>query len=207
MLFNPLSMPGTKAPDDDGVWKAGRLIAGGDPPDWLLAALALWGRVVGGDRVTGEDVKQIDETISQAQRNIAQLLLFFQKFLPDLTALADENIAIDILLALEVLPRIAAAIPKPSAEPRRDGGQRSDQRTRICAGLVVDGWRMIRGIEPAVSGKEVGEACQTYWEACGHDNVRDWGREIEEAIAKSGMHKFLERLAKSPTTSATSPPR
>jgi hypothetical protein len=201
MLFNPLAMPETKAPDD--LAEAGRLIAGGDPPDWLLAALAFWARVVGGDRVTGEDAKQIDEAISQAQRNIAQLLLFLQKFLPDLTTLADENIAIDILLALEVLPRIAAAIPQPSDEPRRDGGQRSDKRTRICAGLVVDGWRIIRGTEPAVSGKEVGEGCQTYWEACGHDNVRDWGREIEEAIAKGGMRKFLERLA---TTSATSPP-
>jgi hypothetical protein len=203
MLFNPLAMPETKAPTPDGLAEAGRLIAGGDPPDWLLAALAQWGRVVGGDRVTGEDAKQIAEAISQAQRNIAQLLRFLQKFLPDLTALADENIAIDILLALEVLPRIAAAIPQPPAEPRRDGGQRSDKRTRICPGLVVDGWRIIRGTEPAVSGKEVGEGCQTYWEACGHDNVRDWGREIEEAIAEGGMRKFLERRGKF----ATSPPR
>jgi hypothetical protein len=49
-LFNPLSIPGTSPPDDPGLAEAGRLIAGGSPSPWLLAALTFWARVVGGDR-------------------------------------------------------------------------------------------------------------------------------------------------------------
>ena len=146
-MLNPLSIPGTEPPDDDGIVKAGRLIAGvDDPPDWLLSVLVLHSRAVGGDRVSGEDEKKIDETLWRARRNIDQLTTFLKKFLPDLTSLLNERLAFDILLALEVLPRIATAIPKelpPAAH--RGGGQRPDQRPRICAGLVVDGVGAARG--------------------------------------------------------------
>jgi hypothetical protein len=194
-LFSPLSIPGTEPPNDDGIREAAKQIAGvDDPPDWLLAALVLFSRTVGGDRVTGEDEKQINETLWRARRNIDQLVGFLKKFLPDLTSLLNEKLALDILLALEVLPRIAAAIPQLPPQPHRDGGQRRDQRPRICAGLVVDGWRIVRGSEPA-AGKEVYEACQTYWEACGHDKVQDWKRVVQEAVSDAKMRAFLEVFA------------
>ena len=86
-MLNPLSIPGTEPPDDDGIVKAGRLIAGvDDPPDWLLSVLVLHSRAVGGDRVSGEDEKKIDETLWRARRNIDQLTTFLKKFLPDLTS-------------------------------------------------------------------------------------------------------------------------
>ena len=206
-MLNPLSIPGTEPPDDDGIVKAGRLIAGvDDPPDWLLSVLVLHSRAVGGDRVSGEDERKIDETLWRARRNIDQLTTFLKKFLPDLTSLLSEKLAFDILLALEVLPRIATAIPKelqPAAH--RGGGQRPDQRPRICAGLVVDGWRVARRQEPD-AGKDVCDACQAYWRACGHDDADggwDWRRDVRRAISKGGYRKFLERqAAKSSSTSA-----
>ena len=206
-MFSPLSIPGTEPPNDDGIREAAKQIAGvDDPPDWLLAALVLYSRAVGGDRVTGEDEKKIDDALWRARRDIDHLVGFLKKFLPDLTSLLNEKLALDILLALEVLPRIATAIPKglPQAA-HRDGGQRPDQRPRICAGLVVDGWRVARRQEPD-AGKDVCDACQAYWKACGHDDAdggRDWRRDVRRAIAKGGYRKFLERqAAKSSSTSA-----
>ena len=81
-LFNPLLVPGSEPPDDNGIVKAARLIAGGEPPDWLLAAPVLHSRIVGGDRVTGEDEKKIDETLWQARRNIDQLVGFSRSSCP-----------------------------------------------------------------------------------------------------------------------------
>jgi hypothetical protein len=197
--FNPLLLPG-EPPDHDGIVKAARLIAGAEPPDWLLAALVVHSRIVGGDHLTTADVQQIEARLLDMQRSINQLLATFSKFKPVLGSLLDENLAADIRLALEVLPRIAEGFPKLRPAPHRAGGQRPDGRTRICAGLVVDGWRMIQGIEPASGGKDEGDACQTYWEACGHSNVRDWGREIEEAIAKGSYRSVLEAFARPPAS-------
>jgi hypothetical protein len=184
--------------DNDELWKAAQAIAG-TAPAWLYDALQFYGRtVVSADRVTGEANRQADERLLQARKSITQLTSFLEELKPHLTDFFEaDKFAVDVLLALEVLPRIAAVLPKFKARPRYRPG---DQRYQTVAGVVVEGWRMTRRTEPTPGGHWEAEACRAYWRACGHDDAgggRDWERDLRAAIRDGDpmVRSFLQMLA------------
>jgi hypothetical protein len=184
--------------DNDELWKAAQAIAG-TAPAWLYDALQFYGRtVVSADRVTGKADRQADEKLLRARQNITQLTAFLEELKPHLTDLFEaDKFAVDVLLALEVLPRIAEVLPKFKARPRHRPG---DLRYQTVASVVVEGWRMTRRTEPTAGGHREADACHAYWRACGHDDAdggRDWERDLRAAIRDGDpmVRSFLQMLA------------
>jgi hypothetical protein len=137
------------------------------------------------------------------------LPLVLQRFAPskeadDLDWLVKKTIdAIDHLLrflpALENLPglegevkevRIVLDLLLPIRKDferalRKGTGRPQDIRKLICAGVMMEAWRLCRGrVEP--HSLEFREACAAYWKACGGKPMGDpiyWRHPIEKAIA------------------------
>jgi hypothetical protein len=68
--------------------------------------------------------------------------------------------------------------------------RKRDQRKAVCALVVSAGYQLVHGTLPPYS-KDLGEACEDYWQACGHartskdiDGCREnWRRRLVEVKA------------------------
>lgn len=59
--------------------------------------------------------------------------------------------------------------------PPRKGGQTPDSRRRVCAGVCADAWRRLHG-EVQPFSVRLWQACEEYWQACGHPETSTSGR-------------------------------
>ena len=90
----------------------------------------------------------------------------------------------DIAVVLDALPRIMLLLEKANPMPR--AGHRRNSRQGICAGVIVEIWKLVHGkVEPR--NQQLYEACGAYWNACGNPEIgatvalENWRRAAERA--------------------------
>jgi len=115
-------------------------IAKGDPPEWLVLALANFQDLVGGEITSEEDRRygQITEQIHDATGKLITWLPAFMH-MPSVIKPPDE-----VHIALEVLPKIKAYLARAMNQPPRKGGPRPNIERQVCAAIVVEAWTLIR---------------------------------------------------------------
>jgi len=174
-----------------------RRIANGETPDWLLVGLERFSGLVGSGRRTDKEEKWLLSRLEQ-MHDAADLLI---KNLPFYACLpAGLKMPDDVIVALDVLPRIKADLAR--AQKRRRGGRRPNVPRRVCAAVVVEAWKLIHGkVEPR--GIALAEACNEYWQACGGEyrgeDIENWRRDIENAVSDPQLwiQKVLEAVRNS----------
>jgi hypothetical protein len=168
--------PGTSFAD------VARKIAHGKAPDWLMVGLEHFSDFVGTKRSTAEDDKRFLDLLHR-MHDAADFLI---KNLPFYECLpAGLKMPDDVIIALDVLPRIKADLAR-SQKRSRSGGPRPNVPRWVCAAVVVEAWKLIHGeVEPRSIA--LAEACNEYWQACGGEHrgkdIENWRRDIEQAVS------------------------
>jgi hypothetical protein len=152
-------------------------IAMGDPPEWLVLALANFQDFVAGE-VT-EEAKGFAQITEQMHDAAGKLITWLPAFLamPSVIKPPDE-----VRVALEVLPKIKAYLARAMSQPPRKGGPRPNVERRVCAAIVVEAWTLIHG-KAQPRSDQLYRACNEYWQACGHEyRSEGWRRDVKNAI-------------------------
>jgi hypothetical protein len=101
----------------------------------------------------------------------------------------------DVAVALAVLPKIKQRLAKAMNAPKRAGGQKPNVRRKACAAVVVEAWRIARG-KPEPDSRNLWDACDEYWQACGHEPRgqigQNWQRDAVDAVAVD--HKWIRQI-------------
>jgi hypothetical protein len=167
-----------------------RIIAKGEPPQWLVSGLELFSPFVGADRTTSDEHKQ-GQKILERMHDAADLLI---NWLPGFEHLSMGIQSPDVAIALDVLPRVRRQLAHAKSSPR-GGGQRPNVLRKTCAAVVVEAWRLVHG-EPEPYSVELWKACNEYWQACGGEyrggDVDNWKRDAEEAVA--APHVWIKNI-------------
>ena len=178
---------------NDGFTAVARIIAKGDPPEWLMLGLEHFRGFVGSEQVTSKEYQQFNRTLRDLDY-AARLLI---KKLPAFNVAWEIYFGAQpvgktaVTTALEVLPKIRAQLA-PFKPPRR-GGRRPNAQRRYCAVVVVEAWKLIHDrVNPRST--EVLQACSEYWQACGHEerDVENWGRDAKSAA--TNPEKFIRDI-------------
>jgi hypothetical protein len=151
-----------------------------NPPEWLPLVLQRFAPSKGADDLDWLTKKTIDAI---------DHLLRFLPALENLRGLEGERKDVRIVLGLLLPIRkdFERALPKGTGRPQ-------DAKKLICAGVMLEAWRLCRGsVEPHSS--EFREACAAYWKACGGKPLADptyWRHPIEKAKATDwGLHRAV----------------
>jgi len=139
---------------------AAEAIARGAPPEWLLCGLEHFSSFVGEEPITTAEANKLRPIITRMHYELGHLIELLPLFqhLPLSLECPD-----DVAVALEVLPRIRAALAIIAKPPRK---KRPNVPHQFCAAVVVEAWTLIHG-KPDPLPDRLREACQEYWEACG----------------------------------------
>jgi hypothetical protein len=157
--------------DVDAVFiDVGRKITA-DPPEWLPLVLQRF--------APSEEADDLDWLVKKTIDAIDHLLRFLPA-LENVRGLSGEVKEVRIVLGL-LIP-----IRKEFERALRKGtGRPQEARKLVCAGVMMEAWRLCRGsVEP--HSHEFREACAAYWEACGgtaFDDLTYWRHPIENAKA------------------------
>jgi hypothetical protein len=162
----------------DGV---ARIIAKGDPPEWLLIGLTHFSGGIGVD-ISDEDHRLFETQISR-MHDAANTLM---KWLPIWGHLPyGIEYPEDVAVVLDALPRIKKDLDRLD---RKQMGRRPKVQREICAGVIVEAWKLLHGrAEPRSLHLQL--ACSDYWRACGGkqigetDDLENWRRPVEQALA------------------------
>jgi hypothetical protein len=177
-------------PPDPRFAEVARIIAKGDPPEWLSIGLAHFSEFVGSDRTTSDEAQHYESIITR-MHDAADVLI---KFLPLYSHLpAGLRRPDDVALVLDVLPRIKANLARTLQ--RRGGGPRPNIQRWVCAAVVVEAWRLVHG-KPEPQSQYLLEACEEYWRACGGEyrgeDIENWRRDAERAVADN--HRWIRKV-------------
>jgi hypothetical protein len=153
-----------------------RIIAKGNPPEWLPIALGHFSPGIGED--LGDYNWQIKKTIGA----IDQLLYALPALEHPGLGLAGERKDVRDVLAL------LSEIKKDFERGMRKGtGRKLNLERDNCAAVVIEAWKQFHGnVEP--HSEEFREACGKYWKACGGKEIGEgdpanWRRSIKRALA------------------------
>ena len=164
----PASRRPMRSPTASPFLSAARLIAKGEPPDWLIPALEHFSPLVGYPRNPGDEAE--DQAMIEAARNLEQHLATFaggeEKF-----GLAVPACVHTVLIELPELIEFLES----QLRPVRKGGPTPDSRRKVCAGVCAELWRREHGEMQPFSVK-LWEACEEYWQACGNHETSGSGR-------------------------------
>ena len=153
-------------------------IAKGDPPEWLVLALANFQDFVGGE-ITSEEDRRYAQITEQMHDAAGKLITWLPAFMhmPSVIKAPDE-----VHTALEVLPKIKAYLARAMNQPPRKGGPRPNVERQVCAAIAVEAWTLIHG-KAQPRSDWLYRACNEYWQACGHEyRSEGWRRDVEDAI-------------------------
>jgi hypothetical protein len=147
------------------------LIAEGPGPKWLILGLEHFSLGIAGSDFTKDDQKRFVAVLEEMERACDTLIwglpllehIGFGIQCPD-----------EVLVALDVLPMIKDDL----SHTARIIARRPDTGQGICAAVVVEAWKFFR---KADGSEALYEACQAYWAACGHGEVSNWPRDVEQA--------------------------
>jgi hypothetical protein len=153
------------------------------PPEWLMVGLEHFSGFVGGGRSTSDEDKRSTKIFGR-MHDAADLLI---KYLPLYSSMPSGlSIPDDVIIALDVLPRIKKDLARVVNRKPRGGGQRPNVRRQFCAAVVVEACKLLHEKMPP---KEtlIANACNEYWQACGgeyrgDDYAEAWRRDVEQAI-------------------------
>jgi hypothetical protein len=147
------------------------IIAKGNPPEWLVRGLEHFSACDELSRTTPEHQKTFHQMQEAADTLLRWLPIF--RHLPFGLGCPD-----DVTLVLDALPRIKTQLDRLVEKPV---GRPPDARRKVCAGVIVESWRLIHGKAEPYS-LQLQQACKEYWQACGGeeigetDDLENWRR-------------------------------
>jgi hypothetical protein len=146
-----------------------KLISLDDPPDRLTERLAHFAPLIGYRRNAGDDSA------------IVEVLKAIDCIESELRIYAQVQEKFDFLDLPECIDRASQALfefrqfLEEQRRPSRKGGPTPDGRRKLCAGVCAAAWRNVHGVAQPYSTK-LQEACEAYWQACGHSETSSTGR-------------------------------
>jgi hypothetical protein len=162
-----------------------RIVAKGNPPEWLPIALEHFSPGI------GEDLGDYNWLIKKTVDAVDHLL----RYLPALEhlglGLAGERKDVRAVLAL--LPEIKKDFERGM---RKGTGRKPDLERINCAAVMIEAWKLLHGnAEP--HSEEFRAACGGYWKACGGKEIGEgdpanWRRPIESALAMD--QEFIRKI-------------
>jgi hypothetical protein len=147
-----------------------RIIAKGNPPEWLVIGLDHFSELVCPDnRTTPAEDRQRDEIYERMQAAADYLI----KYLPIFSRVGFSE---DVAVARSVLPKIRKLIPRRT--------RRTNILHQVCTSVVVEAWHLIHG-KPEPRSVPLLTACNEYWLACGGEyrgqDIENWRRDAQDA--------------------------
>ena len=164
--------------------KVAERLAEGKPPEWLADYLERFARLIGYPVVPPED--------PDLPRALAAIDLLDNEI--KIYATIEEEFGLEVPDCVDAASTALASLREFFEEqlqlpPTRKGGPRPDSRRQLCALVCASAWRRLNG-EMQPHSRWLQEACEDYWQACGHPetsingNIKNWERFLFEAAAK-----------------------
>lgn len=147
--------------DDPGLAFAdvARIMAKGDPPDWLPQALAQFSEGIGVG--SADEYGSLIKQMADATDVLLRWLPAFQHLPFGMKTPAD------VATLLETLPRLKKELDR-HIQPKT--GRPPYVQRKICAAVIVEAWKLLHGkVEPRSSSLE--QACADYWKVCGGEKI------------------------------------
>jgi hypothetical protein len=161
---------------DSWLARVATKIANGKPqPEWLVDLLRRFAWNVGQERV---DPRAYDDAVLEAIRAIDVLdrEIYFEATIVEAFGFElDDRVDVASTALTELRDFF-----EEQRRPSRNGGPTPDSRRWLCARVCADAWRRLHG-EPQPYSQHLQEACEEYWQACGHPasdtgNIKKWER-------------------------------
>ena len=164
--------------------KVAERLAKGKPPEWLADYLERFARLIGYPVVPPED--------PDLPRALAAIDLLDNEI--KIYATIEEEFGLEVPDCVDAASTALTSLREFFEEqlqlrPTRKGGPRPDSRRQLCALVCASAWRRLNG-EMQPRSRWLQEACEDYWQACGHPetsingNIKNWERFLFEAAAK-----------------------
>jgi len=167
------------------------IIAKGEPPEWLIQGLE---HFMSSPSQPGEG-KRGDESIEQMRKATDTLIHLLPGFynLPFGVVCPKEVAAI-----LPLLRPLKKELDKLALKPK--DGRPPDMTREICAGVVIEAWKLVHGKAQPRSLK-LQEACEEYWKAWGgnESDPENWRRVIARALHRHAWIRGVLERYKTPT--------
>jgi hypothetical protein len=153
------------------ILQAALLLTKGEPaPDWLIEKLDIYARLIRlPKRKPGED----DVTLPLAAITILEDELYQFALAEEWFRLEEDDRTAN---ASSVLYELREFFEELHVK-RGKGGPVPDNRRRLCAGVYAEAWERLHGEVQPYSPK-LQEACEVYWQACGHPETSTDGEEL-----------------------------
>jgi hypothetical protein len=204
--------PGLRPDYLDAFMKVARLICDNDPPTWLAERLWKWSRWAYRDRIAEEIRPTRTQMRSELQEieNAAFLLAevvepcWAREFL-DAAGTGPIDNPERLKRALEDLgyraekarhcPALATktGVTKPGPGKARPEGM---SRHTLCAVMILDAWRHVRGREPSPKNRLLAQAAEAYWRTIGGKGHHDDRSNEPLAFWKHHFKKAAGSIAK-----------
>jgi hypothetical protein len=173
---------------EDSFSAVASTIAKGKPPKWLALGLEQFSEFVGSKRGSSKEYQQHRWNVER-MHYCADFLI---KHLPDYLPGVGRDL--DAADSIAVLTKIRNSLDR-LVKPRRGGGQRPHVQRQVCAAVVVELWKSVRG-NVELRSIELLRACNDYWRACGHEDrgqdVENWRRDVARAITEP--HEWIKQI-------------
>ena len=155
------------------------------PPEWLTRAFEHFGR----DITPGSEPSDVGDRIERMRDACDTLMKGLPTFMYMPFGLRAPN---KVVLVLGLLPEVRRYIDR-ACQPRT--ARKPDAEHIICAGVIVEAWKLIHG-KAVPRSEKVYEACEEYWQACGGPaiDLDNWRRHVEKASAKNANPWIREAL-------------
>jgi len=168
-----------------------RIIAKGEPPEWLAPQLATFSPAVSAVQITPEVRQRYKKRLRRMQEAVATMIELFPLFDRSDDPRFDHapmvgDINESLLNLRDWLEQFA----------RSGKGRRPHFGRELCADLIVHYWRKCHGRAEPRSDKAY-EACEEYWRACGGEpssDIQNWRKMVQDASARPEpflMHSML----------------
>lgn len=148
--------------------KVAQLIANGaPPPDWLIPDLEHYSRLIRYRNPERGDEDE-DRALLTAVRSLERLLVQEAHVYDLIEKQFGEEFPAPVIIEdtanklFELAEFLESQLPA-----RRKGGPTPDTRRGVCAQRCATAWRRLHGEMQPYSPK-LWEACEAYWQACGH---------------------------------------
>ena len=154
------------------------IIAKGRPHEWMVPELVRRSPLVGYRRNYIKDDDTDDKSAIVAARNLEEQLRI-HVLAAELIAPGDYDqlpLPDCIETVLRDLPEVIEYL-ESQLLPSRKGGPTPDRRRRLCAFVCADLWRRQHG-EVQPRSHRLWEACEAYWQACGHPGTSAYSATI-----------------------------
>jgi hypothetical protein len=162
------------------MMEVARIIAEGDPPDWLPRYLEHFSN----DIAPIKDHRFINSIVGDLSSATDTLLKWLPRWQRLPFGLNASPVYLDDLLS--ALPRLKSDLDKLG---RKSPGRKPDISREVCAAVVIEAFRSVRG-EVKPRSDELYEACRMYWDACGGkpigaiNDIENWRWPVEHALAQ-----------------------